>query len=523
MRIRKIRIKNIAGIEEFEIDPARNLNLIEGGNARGKSSILNAILSVVGGYDARLVRQGSDHGEVVLVLDDDTEIHKTIKADGGGTTRAWKPGSGAIRSPATHVKGLVDLISANPIYLLSARPQERVRALVRLLPAEVGESVAKQLSAAGLSVEGSESVLDLLDFAERVAMDRRRDAKSRLAASESNTKSVCDMIDEVRSEVAGSPEEIREKITALEEQSKEETARHTTRIEEVRAKLDAEVEEISSKLQQEKESLRKEQDERTEALMKGFRSGIESKVDELRSAIRGKTDEREKLMARVRELDHEITSAKKEIESEESSCESQLDAQLQKIRADYDQRMAFLSKRAEQATEATRMEKQRLFSEENTAHGSKMGNIQSELSELNSQQTICDRIKSLEEIKAKSIAKDAALGQEVEKEESLVAFVRSLREETVRDLGVDELSIVDGDIAIGGVPFPQLSHSERVSLAIRLASCKTGKLSVICVDGLEALDNETFDELRRQVEESDLQVFATKVGAGDRKWNCAPA
>lgn len=523
MKIRKIKIRNIAGIEEFEVDPSRAINLIEGKNAQGKTSILNAILSVVGGYDARLVRQGSDHGEVVLVLDDDTEIHKTIRSCGGGTTKAWKPGVGPIGSPATHVKGLVDIVSANPISLLSAKPQDRVRALVRLLPDDVTGSVSKKLKESGLEVVGADTVLDMIDAAERLATEQRRESKSALAASESNTKSVRDMIDDVRSQVAGSPEEIRGKIKALADQANEEIDRHAARAEEIRSEWVAEVEKINAKFQSEKDALHKEQTEKTEATARGLRGDVDKELEGLRASIRDKTDEREKLMSRVRELDKEIASAKGEVEGSESFYRSQLDSRLQEIKLDHDRRLSSLSRWLDDALETKKLEKARVSSEEKTTHSNRMDKIHSELSELKSQATICERLKSLEEIEEKSIAKDKALACDVQGKESVVAFVRSLREETVKDLGVDDLSIVDGDIAIGGIPFPQLSHSERVSLAIKLSTRRTGDLSVICVDGLEALDDETFEELRSQVEDADLQVFATRVGAGNREWRKIPS
>lgn len=63
MRIAKISIKNVLGIEELEIDSPGALTVIEARNGRGKSSTMEAIRAVVdGGHDASLLRHGAEQG-----------------------------------------------------------------------------------------------------------------------------------------------------------------------------------------------------------------------------------------------------------------------------------------------------------------------------------------------------------------------------------------------------------------------------------------------------------------------------
>jgi recombinational DNA repair ATPase RecF len=50
---------------------------------------------------------------------------------------------------------------------------------------------------------------------------------------------------------------------------------------------------------------------------------------------------------------------------------------------------------------------------------------------------------------------------------------------------------------------------------VEVAKLRAGRLGVICVDGMEALDPERYAEFGRQVLASGLQVFVTRADAGE--------
>ncbi len=88
LRVARVSIQHIAGIEQLEFEPGKSLTLISGQNGSGKSSVIRSVLAAIGGgSEARLVRKGKEQGETVILLDDPgttgkkTTIRKVLKAD----------------------------------------------------------------------------------------------------------------------------------------------------------------------------------------------------------------------------------------------------------------------------------------------------------------------------------------------------------------------------------------------------------------------------------------------------------
>jgi len=132
MKIAKIRIRNILGIDDLEFDAGR-FTEISGANGTGKTSVLEAIKAVIkGGEDATLMRRGAEKSEVVLVLDDGTEIKRRMTGK-TTTTTVERDGVKASR-PGETIKALTDALSVNPIDFLRSPAKTRVNVLLDSLP-----------------------------------------------------------------------------------------------------------------------------------------------------------------------------------------------------------------------------------------------------------------------------------------------------------------------------------------------------------------------------------------------------
>ena len=133
MKIAALKISNILGIEDLEIKPG-NLTVIEGQNASGKTSIIESIKAALGGgHDASLIRKGAEFGEVVLVMDNGTEIRGRINEK--TTTRTVKTADlGKISKPQAYIEKLLNNLSFNPVTFLTAPRVQRVQWLLEVLP-----------------------------------------------------------------------------------------------------------------------------------------------------------------------------------------------------------------------------------------------------------------------------------------------------------------------------------------------------------------------------------------------------
>ena len=177
MLVEKISIRNILGIEALDIDAGR-VTIIEGDNGSGKTSVLESIRSVInGGHDATLLRNGAEEGEVVLVLEDGTELWKRITPT-RSALKITDPAGKPVRRPAGWVKGLTDALCINPVNFLTCTAKDRARILLEAMPLPVDDDLAGQIDAelAACKIDWSparDNSLDAINEARQKIYDAR--------------------------------------------------------------------------------------------------------------------------------------------------------------------------------------------------------------------------------------------------------------------------------------------------------------------------------------------------------------
>ncbi|HPA53432.1 MAG TPA: AAA family ATPase [Thermoanaerobaculia bacterium] len=167
MKVQKIRIENILGLETLEFEPGR-VTIVSGRNGVGKSSVLESLkYALTGGSDATIKRKGADKGEVVIVLDEATVTRDTEKAAVVSVT-----GVGPIRRPAEFLKSRIDSLSFNPVQFLLAPKDKRTEWFLEMVPVEVGDD---ELRAAGVETlpPPARNGLDRIAAATKLVYDAR--------------------------------------------------------------------------------------------------------------------------------------------------------------------------------------------------------------------------------------------------------------------------------------------------------------------------------------------------------------
>ena len=150
MRVSKIEISNILGIQELEIEPGA-VTVLRGQNATGKTSVLEALKSVVkGGHDSTLLRQGAAEGEIVLVMDSGMRIRKRI-TESRSSVSAHHPAYGPLKQTQTWLKKATDALSVNPVAFLTD-PKRADRLLEAIpMPPDL-DSLSGMLAGVGLDL-----------------------------------------------------------------------------------------------------------------------------------------------------------------------------------------------------------------------------------------------------------------------------------------------------------------------------------------------------------------------------------
>jgi len=184
-KLTRVVIRNFAGIEELDLAPGGKLTAIEGPNASGKSTVLNAIAQALSGGGAskyELVRLGPDgeraeKAEILLEIED-VSILRSFTPSGGslsisqGEFEAKQPQSLLDRLFPNH-------LAFNPVEFLNAKPAEQRAMLFRLVPCDLTvEDLEKQFGVTlpPKILASIKHPLDAISAITKLLEEQRRDA-----------------------------------------------------------------------------------------------------------------------------------------------------------------------------------------------------------------------------------------------------------------------------------------------------------------------------------------------------------
>lgn len=257
MKIAHIKISNILGIDDVEFSPA-GFTEISGPNGSGKTSMLEAIKSATGqGHDATLLRKGADKGEVVLLLDDGTEIKERVTAT--ATTRDVVKGGKKVTKPGTIIKALTDVLSVNPVEFLTARKQDRVQVLLESMPIKLDAERLTKIS--GIPVaEGQEHALSILQSVHKQVYEDRTGTNRAVKEKEATINQLRVALPDAPGGVEGDEDQLRQQIQAAQDAMRAEwkriddklaglKAENANKVAELRAKAQADIDAIKEALQ----------------------------------------------------------------------------------------------------------------------------------------------------------------------------------------------------------------------------------------------------------------------------------
>jgi hypothetical protein len=338
MRVSQIKIRNVLGIESLDIEPGA-VTVVEGRNGVGKTSTIEAIRAVVdGGHDATLLRAGADSGEVVLVLDDETEIKKRITA-GGSTLTVQHPDTGRVSSPQRYVQRLMDALSVNPVDFLAAPEKKQAEYLLESLPmrvsaSELAAALGHEVELVGDDFDIDEHALDVIERVRKSVYDDRtgvnREAKGK--------RTTATQLAESLPEEAGDGEAVRARADELAARKREVEQATRERLAAIQAERDAAIEELRRETQRRIDELKAAAAAEADALKEGAEREATAAREESAPELERLTAEIATAEQRARDADrHENTRSvveglSREAEALEARSES-LTAALERLDA----------------------------------------------------------------------------------------------------------------------------------------------------------------------------------------------
>lgn len=89
--------------------------------------------------------------------------------------------------------------------------------------------------------------------------------------------------------------------------------------------------------------------------------------------------------------------------------------------------------------------------------------------------------------------------------------LKGLRFKILANLPIPGLSVQDGQVLRDGIPYDRLNTAQQIEIAVAIAKLRAKELGIVCVDGLECLDEENFQAFEKAMTGSGLQCFITRV------------
>lgn len=247
MKIAHIKISNVLGIAELDFTP-EGFNEISGPNGTGKTSVLEAIKAVIeGGHDATLLRKGQEKAEIVLILDDGTELKKKV-TEKSSQTDVLRDGKKVAR-PTDVIKALTDMLSLNPINFLHAPKKDRVKVLLETMPLEADTEKLKLITGITLKAEPGLHALHLIENVTKLVFDDRTGTNRAIKEKDNTINQLRLALPEAPGGVEGSEEELAAAVFDAGARKQSELDRVQTKLDGIRVSTQSAIDNLRTETQ----------------------------------------------------------------------------------------------------------------------------------------------------------------------------------------------------------------------------------------------------------------------------------
>ena len=465
MRTTKIKIKNLFGITETELD-GRSVE-ITGANGVGKTSVIDAFRYALTNQSDRsiIVHEGEKEGEIIIETDTGLSIDRRKRTE-QADYKSIKENGREVMSPESFLKQLFSPLQLDPVAFTLMTTKEKNRAILDLVEFDWDLNyINEKFGEIPSWVNYDQNILEVLSdmqsengewFKERQNVNR--DIRNETAFIEDIAKDI--------------PEHYQaEKWEAYDlgaaykklEQMKE----FNSCIE--RAKL--------------------------------FRSSYDSKLRQLEadkmiavtSEEKAIAAERESLLSNIERMKAEIKAAEEKIaglagklEDKKALAESKFNEAKTKLDADMSVADEYLDKQPLDCTELQ-------------AEISNAETMKRHLNEYNRMKSMQEKLERLQEVSAEYTKK--------------IELARTLPGAILENanIPIEGLTVKDGIPLINGLPVSNLSEGEQLSLCVDVALSKPNGLQIILIDGTEKLTSENREKLYSKCKEKGVQFIATRT------------
>ena len=467
MKISKLKIENLYGIEQLELD-GKSIELT-GTNGAGKSSVLDAIRLALTNNSKRkyVVKNGETEGRVLVKLDDGTTIDRKKRTDKSDYKSIKDENGNEINSPETFLKDIFTPLQLEPVEFLSMSEKEQNRILLNLIEfnKDKKEFIQEKFGEIPYWVNYDDSILEILNqlqSKEGQYYQNREDINRQI-------RNGIAVINDIAKDIPEGYDAEKWRNFTLSDKYEE-----LNKDKEYNAKIDKSIaykEDYNNKIKQ------------IETIENNTLLQIE----------KDKSEEKNKITTEMQELKNRIELLQKDLENidvkyEKTIAETKSETIAEKAKLDENIKVANEWANKEKIN-TEMLENELKIAEEMKGH-------LNEYDRMKEMQKKVDNFNIISETLTNKIELARTLPGEILKEVNI----------PVKNLTVENCIPL-----VNSIPISNLSEGEKLQLCVDVTLSDNNNLKLILIDGTEKLSEENRKKLYKICKEKGLTVIATRT------------
>ncbi len=465
MRATKIKIKNLFGIKETELD-GRSIE-ITGTNGTGKTSVIDSIRYALTNQSDRefVIRNGESEGEIIIETDSGLHIDRKKRTE-QSDYKSIKENGKEVSAPETVLRQLFTPMQLDPVAFTQMDKKEQNRIILDLIDFSWDLNwIKEQFGEIPEGVNYEQNILQVLNDIQsengeyfKNRQDINRDIRNKTAFISDIAQSLPD----------GYMPEVWESYDLGENYKKlQEIQARNNKIERSRAYRDS----YDNKI-------------------RGIQADREIKITSCEKAI---ASERENLKADIERLKAEIIA----YEDKLSTLDDRLGDKIKVIDAEFEKAKAELDSNVKVADQYADLEI------------TDCSELQSEIDEAEDMKQYLNEYHRMERMQEEV----RELKKQSDELTRKIELARTLPGEILQTatIPIDGFWVENGIPLINGLPVSNLSEGEQLELCVDVALSKPNTLQIILIDGAEKLSDSNRERLYQKCKEKGLQFIATRT------------
>lgn len=465
MKISKIKIKNLFGIKECELDGSSKE--ISGSNGVGKTSVIDAIRFALTNKSERdyIVRNGETEGEILIETDNGLRINRKARTNQADYKSIKKDGA-EVQSPETFLRDIFTPLQLNPVEFMGMDKNKQNAIILDMIEYDwTLDTIKEWFGELPSWVSYDQNILQVLNDIQsekgqyfQLRQDLNRDARNKKA-----------MIEEIGATIPTGYQ--------VEKWEKANVGEIYTQIERIR-KDNQTIERAKQIIENKDNKVRKFEAEREIA-----KAALDTEINN-----------------RSNQLDKDILKLQEQIKAllvEKENLAINKQSRLEVIEQTYKANVAKFEAEVEEYKEYAEKEIKDTIELQNQAI--EIENMKAHINEYKRMLNLQNEVENLQ-------ARSESLTEKIEKARTLPGEILQ-----TAIIPIKGLSVVNGIPLINGLPVSNLSEGEKLDLCIDVAIQKPNGLQIILIDGVEKLASDLRKQLYDKCKAKGLQFIATRT------------